>query len=103
MITAIRPTERTSERPPAPAAGWARTPSSAAPQDRRPRVGERTGRFGAGARSAAAVRRASSPAVTTPAAPAPATAYVVDPHAVAAALVERLLAGGALRAGTGRE
>jgi len=75
MITAIRPSGRNTERQPAT-------------------TGERPGRFGASGRAAGAAARERP----RPAAPA----YLVDPEAVAAALVDRLLAGRALTVRAGR-
>jgi hypothetical protein len=76
MITAIRPSERMTARQPAT-------------------LGERPGRFGASGRADGAAPRERLP---RPAAPA----YVVDPAAVAAAMVDRLLAGRALSVRAGR-
>lgn len=76
MITAIRPSGRTTARQPTT-------------------MGDRPGRFGASGRADGAAPRERLP---RPAA----AAYVVDPEAVAAALVDRLLAGRALSVGAGR-
>jgi hypothetical protein len=74
MITAIRPSERSAPPPASP--------------------GDRARRFRAGVR---AVRPAPRPAAPSASAAPPASGYVVDPEAVAAALLERLRAGRALQ------
>jgi hypothetical protein len=74
MITAIRPSECTARPPASP--------------------GDRVRRFGAGVRT---VRPAPCPAIPSASAASPASGYVVDPEAVAAALLERLRAGRALQ------